>query len=241
MKRFVAVSAVNLALLSGLALGQSSKPSEAPLKGPSVKDDSVPGENRKFGGPSRDRKDRVGTEIPHRMFMKALDVLRGEKAESSVRLASDQSKKIEAIEQEYKDALHAFGTEHKAEIADIREKGGPEVRHRLEALGLIDAESTRKAKGSKPSTESTESKDKMDSDSPPAGDSQGGNTKVLRAEIKKLLESAPKIDDFHAKIWAVLTESQKPVVEKEIERLRAEVKNKRTEKGTDPKKNKKGG
>ena len=241
IKRLVALSAVSVALLSGLALGQDAKPSDSPLKGPAVKDDAVPGENRKFGGPSRDRKDRVGREIPHRLFMKAFDVLRGDKADSSVRLASDQSKKIEAIEQQYKDALHTFGNEHKTEIADIREKGGPEVRHRLETLGLIDAEAPKKGKGSKPSGVGTDAKDKMDSDSPAGAAPQDGNTKVLRAEIKKLLESAPKVDDFHAKMWAVLTEAQKPVVEKEIDRLRAEIKNKRTDKVTEPKKNKKGG
>ena len=44
-----------------------------------------------------------------------------------------------------------------------------------------------------------------------------------KARLQELLESAPKPADTHAKMFAVLTDAQKPVLQKELDRLKKEV------------------
>src|SRR5437762_3240584 len=85
--------ALVLISLSGVAFGQG-QPADPALKGPAVKEAGVPGENRQFGDGKVRSKQRMGTEIPHRLFMNGLDALRGDTVDASVRLSADQESKI---------------------------------------------------------------------------------------------------------------------------------------------------
>ena len=75
----------------------ATNPDSQPLRGPSVRDDTVPGEGRRFTGGAQRRKDAVGASIPNRIFIQAIDSLRGERADPTLRLAQDQADQIDAM------------------------------------------------------------------------------------------------------------------------------------------------
>jgi len=235
-KRLILGSILSLTTLCGLAAAQATKPTDGPLKGPAVKETGVPGENRKFSGGTADRKDRMAREIPHRMFMRAFDVVRGDKAESGTRLSDDQSAKIEAIDTEFKSSVRKYADEHKDEISKLP----PEARRRIEAatgaglggdLPRGRGKDMAKGEGKGPPGEKAA---KTPHPAGEGGDQPSGrpapNSKeaaAFKAQVKALLEGAPKANDFHAKMWTVLSDAQKPIVQKELDRLKADAPGKR--------------
>ena len=74
---------------------QAQKPAAAPLppdplRGPKVEDAGIPGETRRFGGPSKDRKDRTEPAIPHRAFVRALENMQNSNPDGSLKLNAEQ-------------------------------------------------------------------------------------------------------------------------------------------------------
>lgn len=236
------VPAIVLAMACGSALAQDSKrPDEQPLRGPTVRDDTVPGESRRFTGGAQKRKEAVGASIPNRIFAKAVDSLRDEGADPTIRLAPEQAEQIAKIERDLRQKQLAFLSEHREEIAELRASASPEVRRRLESLlpGSAGARARRNAetpdsakapKADKP--ESGGDQMQMDGGDAPMKDDKASAQATLD-RVTKLLEAAPKLEEVHGSVWAVLTPAQREHVEKQIERLKAETAAKREDiKGT---------
>jgi hypothetical protein len=202
-----------LASLAGSALAQNSQPKkgdEPVLKGPSVKETGVPGENRPFSG-GKGRKDRMGGEIPHPLFMRALDSLRQQDADEAIRLTSDQDAKIKSIDGEFMAARRKFVQENGQELRELAPQLSPEDRRKLAEFvgreGLRQEGQKGKGTGPKP--------DEMTPDAE--------TSKAARARVLELVESAPKPADSHAKMFAVLTAEQKAAFQKRLEAARASM------------------
>src|SRR5262245_31437004 len=108
-----------LLLTAGTALAQTTQPTDPALKGPAVKQAGVPGENRQFGDGKAKHKERMGTEIPHRLFMRSLDALRGDSADASVRLTADQDSKIKAINDAFMADVTKYREAHQGEAREL--------------------------------------------------------------------------------------------------------------------------
>ncbi|MBS0195887.1 MAG: hypothetical protein JSR77_03935 [Planctomycetes bacterium] len=209
----ISMSVLALATLAGTTFAQDAKPDQGKdvLKGPPVKEGGVPGENRKFTGGKGDRKERMVTQIPHPMFLRAFESIKGDSVDAAVRLSDEQSKKLTAIDASFKDAQKKYKDQHMDEVNKLREDLPKDARRRLDTqLG------TRPAKG-------TPDAEDMDGDKPV----DEKKAEAAKARMKELLEGAPKPDEYHAKMWAVLTDAQKPVVQKELDKLTENMKARR--------------
>jgi len=236
--RLLCVSFVSLAALAAMASAQGASPSDQPLKGPKVQDETVPGESRRFSSGAQGRKDSVGGNIPHKTFMKAIDSLRGDQADSAVRLAKDQIAKLEEIEVELKAAQRSYMQEHRAEIMKARRDADPAVRRRIDTL-LSQLQGTKRSKigegdadAMEPAAKDQTSKDSGDAmqDEKMTDQGESGAAKANREMLKQLFEGAPKAEDYHGKMWAILTEAQREAVQKEIAKSKAELEAKKTPK-----------
>jgi predicted Fe-S protein YdhL (DUF1289 family) len=180
---------------AGSAHAQDAKePDSQPLRGPSVRDDTVPGESRRFTGGAQRRKDAVGASIPNRIFIQAIDSLRGERA-------------------------------------DLRTSATPEMRRRLDQLmpGSAGARARRNAEASPPEQQAKPDggdNKAMDGSDPMMKEGQAA-PEAAQARIAELLAAAPKLEEMHGSVWAVLTPPQREHVEKQVERLKAEAAAKR--------------
>lgn len=215
----VVFSACLVAAAAGSALGQAKQPPAADpvLKGPSVSDAGVPGEQRRFAGPGGARDRRAG-EIPHRLFMRAVDSLRGDGADASVRLSDDQAARIRAINAEFESAAQSFREEHARELKEMVQSLPPEDRRRVAELiggrpGPV-AERIRARDAQAPAP--TKSDRPMQEASPQQAEQ-------ARARLRELFEQAPKPADAHAKVYAVLNDAQKKAVGESIEKARREL------------------
>jgi len=223
LARSILASILSLAASAGMAPAQDAKPDDQPLKGPAVKDDSVPGESRRFTGGAVKKKESIGETIPHQAFLRSLSVLKAPDVDPTARLSDEQAGKIEQISREYRESQRAYMEEHRDEISKIRKKANPELRKRIDsALG---------EPGQRTIKEVTPSKDQKtpakDGDASDESMMQTPQTEAEDAAIKtrasEIAQGAPKASDAHAKIWAVLTASQRPIVEKEIARVKKEL------------------
>jgi hypothetical protein len=193
------------------ALAQNDRPAP-PLKGPVVKDGSVPGENRSFGGGGKGLRERAQQETPHRLFMAALGSLRGEQADPAVRLSPEQDDKLRAIDREFQASVEAYKAAHAAEFRDLVAKLPPDDRKRVgEFFG-----GRRPAALLRPNTPQSEPMDAMKDADPKAAED-------ARARLRELIAGAPQPGEVHAKMYAVLSESQRPVFQAELERLKKEM------------------
>ncbi|GJQ29511.1 MAG: hypothetical protein HBSAPP03_13950 [Phycisphaerae bacterium] len=208
--RFALPAAV-LTLAALPAMAQSDKPAP-PLKGPTVKDGSVPGENRSFAGGGKGLRDRAQQETPHRLFMAALNALRGEKADTAMRLSPEQDEKLRAIDREFQASVEAYKTEHAAEFRDLVANLPLEDRKRVgEFFG-----GRRPAALVRPNAPQGEPMDAMKDADPKA-------VEAARGRLRELIAGAPQPSEVHAKMYAVLSESQRPAFQAELERLKKDM------------------
>jgi hypothetical protein len=228
------LAVLTLATLAGTALAQSqpTKSDDPALKGPAVKESGVPGENRQFGDGKVRNKDRMGTEIPHRLFMKALDVLRGDSADASVRLSAEQDSKIKAINDAFMDSIAKYRADHQAEAKELIQQLPPDEQRKAreflgrEARGLdIKAPKLADKKGKAPDA----SADDMSTQADPK------KAEEAKAKLRELFQGAPKPADTHTQIFAVLSDPQKAAFQKEMDRLRKEQQDKAGERRLDRK------
>ena len=237
IRRTLLASLCSLTAFASPALAQEKTPIDQPLRGPSVKDDTVPGESRRFTGAGVKKKETVGTDTPHALFMRSLEVLRGEKADATVRLSSEQESKIEQISRELRESQQAYFEEHAEELAALREKAGPELRRRMDQTLASQGKKT-KSLTQKPNNvpkDATPADGMMDQDKPmdsdksmegekPSSPRKGeGEDPAVRTRVAEIAAGAPKPTDAHTKIWASLTASQRPVVEKQLAKMKAEA------------------
>jgi hypothetical protein len=234
MRTRLLMTALVLTTLAGSALAQTqpAKTDDSALQGPAVKEAGVPGESRQFADGKAKHKERLGTEIPHPLFMRALEVLRGDSADASVRLTADQDSKIKAISQAFTDSVSQYRQDHMAEARDLIQQFSPEDRKKAqqflnrEGRGQ-DGKAPKlgdKAKGKGKAPEAPTATDDANSDSM-TGTAQVDPKKSeeAKAKLRELFEGAPKPADTHAQIFGVLTDTQKPVFQKELDRLKKEM------------------
>lgn len=213
--RLVACLVVGIVCLSP-ALAQSEK--SPPLKGPAVKDGSVPGEQRKFAGGGA--RERMQGEIPHRIFRQALDSLRGEKAGEAVRLTAEQDRRIREIEEAFFDDVAAFREKHGEEVRSLIAKMPPEDRRRaaefLRGPGRPMADRPVRKEGGGGEQATT-----------PKAEVDPKAAQEARERLKEIIQAAPKVGDVHAKMVAVLSEAQREALKSELDRLRKEIQKER--------------
>lgn len=223
--------ALILAACSGAALAQNAKPADqAPskqdaLKGPKVKESGVPGENRRFAGGDQKRKDQMGSTIPHPLFVRAIDTLKGDNAAAGVRLSDAQVTQLDEIDAEFKTSMTKFREDHREELLALRDQLPENARRRINAvLGGGDRPEGRPNKKGQPPAKRDDARP-MDSDRPMEADSP--DAAQAMALVKELLEQAPKAEDTHTKMWAVLNTAQKAQAQQAIERLKNEAESRR--------------
>ncbi len=209
-------AAVLFASFAAPAIAQS----DAPLKGPAVKDSSVPGENRRLVSGGGGKGDRMQREIPHRAFMAAFNVLRGDKADPAVRLTDNQDNTLRTLDQNFQTSTEEYKKANAAEFRDLISKLSPEDRKRVgEFLGNRRPGALVKPDGKKPAAAPP-------ADAPPMDAMQEQDAKAAdgaRARMRELIEGAPQAADTHSKMFAILTEGQRPAFQAELERVKKEM------------------
>lgn len=232
---------------------QAQKPAAAPLppdplRGPKVEDAGVPGENRRFGGPSKDRKDRAEPAIPHRAFVRALENMQNSNPDGSLKLNAEQRQYVKKVEDELKSDVQAFVNDHRDEIAALP----PEVLNRIRQTTGVTVQLPAAAKAkprtdSKPKTDSqpgtSDAQSPMDDASPMQREEKqmgGGGEDSMQDSMtsapkvktdgvpprelaRELIEKAPKPADYHAKVWQVLSEPQRVALKQELVKYREEA------------------
>lgn len=217
-----------LVLVAGApALAQQSPAKEPPLKGPAVKDGGVPGQQRKFsGGAGGDRKDRVSQQVPAVAYMRALHVLRGDKADQALRLTPEQEDQIKTAEREYRDQVDAYRTAHAEEIKALREQLPARERRRVdELLRAPGRPAEQRPKDAKPADRPARDDAPMMDE--PMQEQDAAAIEAARNRLREIAEGAPKPADTQARVYSVLTPPQREVFNTELERIRKELQNRR--------------
>jgi Spy/CpxP family protein refolding chaperone len=190
-----------LAAIAGLALCSLAlaQPEPDVLRGPKVKETGVPGEQRQFT-PGRVRgRDMMGAELPHRIFMRALDALRSDQA-GELRLTRAQEAKIKAINDDFNAALLEYRAANLEKVRELLPLLSPEDRRRVQQF--LDQRGSRQRLPE------------------PAKDVDPDQAEQAREKIREILSGLPSPADTHARIYAVLTEPQQKVFNNELTRLR---------------------
>jgi hypothetical protein len=212
-------SLLALTVLAGPAWAEPEKTDL--LGGPKVKDAGVPGENRRFTEGQGSGRDRA-REIPHRLFMQSLDVLRGESA-GEIKLTGEQEDQIKTIDREFADSVRAYREEKKDEFRQLRETLPPAERRRLDefarAPGADRPQGERRGRGP----------DKDGPEDAMSAKPSKENAEAARQKLKEMIEGAPKPADAHAKIFGVLTQAQKDAVTKRFGKIREDMESRRDE------------
>lgn len=195
MKRWRMSACVVLAW-SVCALGQ---PGEPVLRGPKVEEGSVPGESRAFG----ESLARGASEIPHRVFLRALDSLRGPEAPAEVRVSAEQEGALREAEGAFRRDQAEYFARHREEIRALAGALGVEAPVNIPAHRLVELLRSRV-------------RAEAGSGRPGGGTEAGAMTdpkEQARVEaigrLRELAEGAPKPRDLHVRLWAVLNEAQR--------------------------------
>jgi Spy/CpxP family protein refolding chaperone len=242
---------IKLTLALSLSVGAAHAVAYQPdaLKGPTVKDSGVPGETHMFGGGGEGKFDRERI-LPHRLFLRAFDVLRGEEA-GALALTPDQEARLKSAEESFRTTMDAYRAEHRDEARTLIAELPPEARRRAMELlgpggpggpggagerapgqrlerGVGKGAGKGKGRGQPPAPpEGGKLDDGAMGDAGKPVDRQ--KAEAAKARLKELMEGAPKPDDVHAKMFAVLTPEQKASVERELEHAKQEMQQRREE------------
>lgn len=241
--RMLGVTAAVLASLCGHAAArQDSGKDKAPpadngvLRGPQVRDNSVPGTKGKFGGTGNQKEQRAQQPIPPRMMMEAIGVLKKDPTPQELRLTAEQETKIQDVHEDFRAKQKAFVDQHRDEIMKLRSELGPDAKKKIdERLRALPGFGGRA--GGPDGTPGDNAKGRPErrpgkGGGPGPGGGAGGDDAMKEtspadqsaalAKLKELAEKAPDAKDAQTRAWAVLTDGQKPIVEKELARLRKE-------------------
>jgi hypothetical protein len=221
----LAAIASAIVLVSGSALAsdpQTDKADKPVLRGPDVKEGAAPGGAGSFGGQKQGKF--AERPLPHQFFVRAFGVLRQDSTPADARLTDGQEASLREINAGFVKEQSEFFQKNRAEAAKFsealgvtppKEQNERATRRWMEQLRAAAAPRPGKKadakKGEKPE-EKPDDMQMMDQD-------QAARTEAV-AGLKAIMERAPKAEDTHAKMWAVLTEAQKPLVQQELDNLR---------------------
>ena len=207
--------------LSGNAIAQTAAQPDV-LSGPAVREGGVPGDAKSFSGGAGKRREG-DRPLAHRMFLNSLDVIRGEKAAAATRMTAEQEKSLREFEKGFQTEQRAYFEKNREVIQKAREalglkgemqegdgfrRGVEEIRRALQEKKAVVAK--KADPGAEQAEESMMSEDAMNE-----------AREKAREQLQRVYANAPKPGDVHTRQWAVLTEAQKEVVVKEIDRLQA--------------------
>jgi len=223
-----AAGALAMVSVAGTTLAQG-QPKDNVLGGPKVKDNSLPGAKSRFSTGKGDKKDRaLDRGIPPGVYMRALDVLRGDDVSDSVRLTAEQDAQIREIHEQFMGAERQYMQSHRDELAALRKDLPPEMRQRVDerlrnAKGFekgLPKDNAKKARKGKAAPDADAMQDSMqDEPMTDRAKPDPGAAAKARERMEQLFNEAPKPKDAQAKVWALLTSAQRPVLQAEIERL----------------------
>ena len=205
-------------LFNGHVIAQTDKPDA--LSGPSVREGGVPGDAKSFGGSPGKRREG-DRPLAHRMFLNALQVIQSESAAAATRLTAEQEKSLRDFEKAFQAEQRAYFEKNREKVTKAREtlglKGemgeGDDFRRGVEEIRRALQEkkpATKKADAPAAAEESMMSEDAMNE-----------ALEKAREQLQRIYAGAPKAGEVHTRQWAVLTEAQKELVIKEIDRLQA--------------------
>jgi|GEM_PF-768807 len=128
-----------LVLTAGLAFGQAAtetktaKPTEPVLKGPAVKDNSMPGVRGQFGPDAARGKDARGMRGPNpQIFREAVMSLRNDSTPDELRLTATQEETIKLIGEDTRRTMQEFGTKHIEEVRELLKDLPPQERQKAQ-------------------------------------------------------------------------------------------------------------
>jgi hypothetical protein len=252
--RFGTFAAALIASAGMCAAQQSDLPKDdGALKGPEVKDGGAPGKNRKFtekGGKGAAEQ----REVPMRQYVRAFGVLKDGKGGEGAALTVDQQERIDGIVKDYGDSVETFRKENGEEVKELVKILPPEERRKVMAKLAVIAPGGQRGegrpgegrpggdkgdapKGKKPADGERPNGERPNRDGDPMSDGASKqkasqeDIDVAMKRLKELGEAAPKPADAQAKLWAVLSDSQKPLVKAELERMKVEAEKRRAENG----------
>ena len=207
IQRLVVVAGLSV---SGVAMAEAQPGADA-LRGPAVKEGGVPGEQRQFT-PGRQRgKDMMGSEIPHRLFLRALESLRGEGAGEN-RLTDEQQAQLKQLNEDFNASVAKYRAENQEKVRELMPQLSPEDRRRVQQF--VD----RRAPNRAPGLDQRRNQPKDGSGEGMAPDAK--KSEEAREKVKELLANAPNPAENHARVYAVLNEGQKKAFRAELDRLR---------------------
>jgi hypothetical protein len=227
---WIGVGLLSLVLAAGTAHGQDGKPADGTLEGPKVKDNSIPGQKRGFG----ESKDRKAGERPTPMpvIVKAMDVLRGERAGEN-RLSEEQETKFKAVMDDFRDSTKTYMDTHRDEVMSLRAQLSPEDRAKVDQAFGGEGRPLRPGKGG------FKGGDKKEDGGKPKGPPKSGDPMMeapgegkpvdaegsakARARLTEIAAGRPKPEEAQAKAWAVLSEPQRKVLDAEVKKLSEEM------------------
>lgn len=187
------------AALCDAALAQSRPGPEAPLAGPRVREQRVPGmeqgfsEGRREAGPGR--RDMA---TPHRVFMQMIGALRGEgehPAPEELRLTPQQDRRIGEIDREFRERAREFAA---------RERGDEPPGARRRERGPVDG-GDRAGRPAEPT------------DAPPADRGE------LRRRVEEVRRDGPSPADAQTRMYAELNDRQREFVKHRLGEFRARM------------------
>ncbi len=205
-------------LFNGHVIAQTDKPDA--LSGPSVREGGVPGDAKSFGGSPGKRREG-DRPLAHRMFLNALQVIQSESAAAATRLTAEQEKSLRDFEKAFQAEQRAYFEKNREKVTKAREtlglKGemgeGDDFRRGVEEI-------RRALQEKKPATKKADAPGTAD-ESMMSEDAMNEALEKAREQLQRIYAGAPKAGEVHTRQWAVLTEAQKELVIKEIDRLRA--------------------
>lgn len=223
------VCAGALVLASGQAWArqEGQKPSDdAVLKGPEVRDNSLPGSRGKFSGGTAGPKEKKKMDqgVPPQVLLRAVAVLKSDSVPEADRLTSDQESKIRSVQEDFRTKQKAFFEEHRDEIMKLRSELSPENQRKVDERLRAIPGFGREGPAGRPERRSPKGKpEAKNGDEMQQGkEASGSEQTAALAKLKELAEKAPDPKDAQTRAWAVLSDSQKVLVEKELQRLRKE-------------------
>ncbi len=206
-------------------MAQDATPPIVPvLKGPEVKDNSLPGQKRTFGEKGANAK-RGEMPTPMPLVMRAFEVVRGEQA-GELKLTEEQDQKVKAAFEDHAKATREFMEKNREESEKLRAQLSPEDRAKFEAaireggreLKAGKTEFKGKAKGAKDGAkDGTEDAMKEEKKVDPEAAAKA------RARLMEIYAQRPKPEDAQVKAFAVLNEAQRTAVQAQLARAKEEL------------------
>lgn len=212
------------------ALAQQAQPSGgAPLQGPRVRDGGVPGDRNTFSSKTGQAGRRQNEwQVPHRVFLRAIDSLRSPDLAPELRLSVEQGEKLNALEREFRTSVQSYFEEHRAEFESLRGHMPPEAKRRFEELRRAYGPAAPDSTPRRGVQEEPRPRRPM----PPAPETMNDapqSREQVREAMRRLYDGAPKIADLHTKVWATLSEAQQAAAKAELEKIRKETAARRTQ------------